>query len=103
MRRLDRRLFCQLGDALRDGEHARDLLGRQLELPDRGREQALARSIQRVGGSWPAACLPCAGDHVLIWLATPTTLVSHALLGAGMRGFDDQVGCECRLKRRSPL
>ena len=28
MRRLDRRLFCELGDALGDREHARDLRGR---------------------------------------------------------------------------
>ena len=34
MLRLDRRLFCQLGNALRDREYARDLLSCELELPD---------------------------------------------------------------------
>ena len=51
MRRLDRRLFGELGNALGDGEHACNLFGRQLELPDRRREQTLVGSIQRVGRS----------------------------------------------------
>ena len=103
MRRLDRRLLCQLGDALRDREHARDLLGRQLELPDRRREQALAGSIQCVGRSWPAACFGRAGDQLLVGLATPPAPVGHALLGAGVGGFDHQIGRQRSLKRRPPL
>jgi hypothetical protein len=63
MRRLDRHLFCQLGDALCDGEHARDLFSCQLELANRGGEQALACCIKLVGRSRPAACLPCTGDE----------------------------------------
>ena len=51
MRWLDSGLICELGNALRDGEHARDLLSCELELPDRRREQTLAGSIQRVGRS----------------------------------------------------
>ena len=103
MRRLDRPLICQLGDTLRDGEHARNLLSRQLELPDRGGEQALARTIQLSGGSWPAAGVGRAGDQLLVWLATPAVSVAHALLGVGMYRFDDQVGHQCRLKRRPSL
>ena len=100
---LNRRLFGELGDALGDGEHAIDVLSRQLELPDRCCQQALARAIQFGGGSWPAACFGCAGDHLLIWLTTSTASVGHALLGAGVRGFDDQIGRQCSLKRRPPL
>src|SRR3982750_4219610 len=71
MRRLDSCLICELGNALLDGEHARDLLGRQLKLPDRRCEQTLAGSIQRIAWSWPAACFGCAGDQLLVGLSTP--------------------------------
>src|SRR6266498_2870916 len=101
MRRLDRCLFCQLGDALCDGEHARDLLIRQLELPNRRCQQALACSIQCVGRTWPAACLGCTGDHLLIWLAAPPAPVGHALLGVGVGGFDHQFSCQ-RSPKRGP-
>jgi hypothetical protein len=83
MRRLDRCLLCELSDAPCDVEYARDLLGRQLELAKRSRQQALACRIQRVGRSWLAACLGCASDQLLIWLATPTAPVSHELLDGG--------------------
>jgi hypothetical protein len=63
MRRLDRCLLSKLGDTLCNGEHARELLSCELELLYRHREQTLADSIQRVGRSWPAARLPCAGDE----------------------------------------
>jgi hypothetical protein len=49
VRRLDSCLFCELGDALCDGEHARDLLGRQLELPNRRRQQALGIHVAQLG------------------------------------------------------
>jgi len=103
MRRMDRCLICELGDALGDGEYAGDLRGRQLELPYRRRQQALACSIQRVGRSWPAACFRRASDHVLVGFTTPPASVGHALLGATLGGFNDQVGRECSLKGGSAL
>ena len=103
MRRMDRCLLCELSDALCDREHACDLLGSQLELPYRRRQQALACSIQCIGWSRPSACVGCASDHVLVGLTTPPAPVGHALFGAGVRGFNDQVGRECRLKGGSAL
>jgi hypothetical protein len=101
MRRLDRQLICELGDTLRNSKHACDLLGRQLELPYRRRQQVLAGRIQCVGRSCPAACFRCATDQLLIWLAASTAPVGHALLGAGVRGFDEEVGSE-RSPKRGP-
>jgi hypothetical protein len=103
VRRLERCLLCELSDALCDGEYARYLLGRQLELANRSRQQALACRIQRVGRSWPAACLPCACNHVLIRLATPTAPVGHVLFGATLGGFDHQFSRERYLEGWPPL
>jgi hypothetical protein len=44
-----------------------------------------------------------ARDHLLVRLATSTPSMGHALLGAGVRGFDEEVGCQRGLKRRPPL
>src|SRR5207249_1528762 len=102
MRRLDRQLICELGDALRNRQHSHDLLACELELPYRRRSQAVAVSIQRGRPSRPAACLCCAGDQLLIWLATPAAPMGHALLGAGVCRFDHDVGVQRRLECWSP-
>jgi hypothetical protein len=99
LRGLNSCLFCELGNALRNRQHACDLLGRQLELPYRCRQQALAGSIQCIGWSWPAACFCRACDQLLVGFTTPPVPVGQALLGTGVGGFHHEIGCECRLER----
>ena len=74
--KLDRQLM--LSFALQQTDQA----GQRLELHGEHlhatREQPLARRIQCVGRSWPAACLGCTSDQLLIRCTTPPALVGHA-------------------------
>ena len=99
MRRMDVGLVGQLRHALRHRQHARQLLGGELKLSDGGREQPLARRIKLVTWAWPVLGLGRSCNEGFIRLTAPAAPMGYALLGTGVRGFNDEVGRERCLKR----